>query len=242
MELTVLGRRGPFSIGTESTSSYLLRSTHKKAVMLDAGSGSAAKLLNIIDVKNLGFLVLSHLHFDHSSDIGVLSYAVDFLRVRLGGEKLNVYMPFDGSPLSEVIKNVKEFNVIEAVEGKVYEDCGYKFEFFRMNHPVKTFGIKITDGEKTFAYSGDTNVCDNIRNLLSNADFAVLDGMFLSDGYSLTSPHLSGVKAAEYLKESGIKGLISHLKYDVPEEKYIEEIKNRGEYAAVAKDGETVIF
>lgn len=242
MELTVLGRRGPFAIGGESTSSYLLRSLAKKAVLLDAGSGSVAKTLNLIDLKNLGFLVLSHLHFDHSSDVGALSYAVDFLRVRAGGEKLNVYLPFDGSPISEIIKSIKEFNAVEIVENKVYEDGGYKFCFFKMNHPVKTYGIKITDGEKTFAYSGDTNVCDNIPKLLSGADFAVLDGMFLSDNYNLNAPHLSAIKACEYLKESGVKGLVSHLKYDIDESVYEKEIETYKETASVAKNGETVIF
>ena len=242
MKLTVLGRRGPFAVGNESTSSYLLQSNGKKAVMLDAGSGSCAKLLDKICLNDLGFLVISHLHFDHSSDVGALSYAVDFLRVRAGGEKLNVYMPFCGNPLENVIKSVKEFNVFEIVENKVYEDCGYKFEFFKMNHPVKTFGIKITDGEKTFAYSGDTNVCSAIPALLKNADFAVLDGMFLMGDYGANAPHLSCVKACEYLKESGVKGLISHLKYDVDESVYEQEIKSFRDIAAVAKRGESVEF
>lgn len=241
MNLTVLGRRGPFAVGGESTSSYLLQSPNKKAVMLDAGSGSVAKLLNKISLSELGFLVLTHLHFDHASDIGVLSYAVDFLRVRAGGEKLNVYIPFDNSPLENVIKNVKEFNVIRIAENEVYSDSGYKFEFFRMNHPVKTYGVKICDGEKTFAYSGDTNVCDNIPKLLKNADFAVLDGMILG-GENKNAPHLSAVKACEYLKGNGVKGLISHLKYDVGETAYEKEIENYKTIAKIAKDGETIEF
>lgn len=242
MNLTVLGRRGPFAMGGEATSSYLLQSCDKKAVMLDAGSGSVAKLLKAIKLKDLGFLVLSHLHFDHASDVGVLSYAVNFLRIAGGGEKLNVYMPFDDSPLVKIFQNVKEFNVIEIIENKVYYDSGYSFQFYKMAHPVKTYGIKISDGDKTFAYSGDTAVCENIPNLLHGADFAVLDGMFVGSSHSKNAPHLTAIKGCEYLKESGVKGLISHLKYDVAESVYEEEIKNYRDLVSIAKDGETITF
>ena len=79
MNFTVLGKYGPFAIGGgKSTSSYLLESDNQ-ACVLDLGSGSVSKLLERISLDKLKFIFLSHMHFDHVSDFGVLTYAVNFL-------------------------------------------------------------------------------------------------------------------------------------------------------------------
>ena len=70
---------------------------------------------------------------------------------------------------------------------------------------------------------------------------AVLDGMILG-GENKNAPHLSAVKACEYLKENGVKGLISHLKYDVGETVYEKEIENYKTIAKIAKECETIEF
>ena len=79
MKLTVLGKYGPFAVNKGSTSGYLLENDNNYA-LLDVGSGVLSKMLNRININDLKFVVLSHLHFDHIADHFILSYAVNFLK------------------------------------------------------------------------------------------------------------------------------------------------------------------
>ena len=89
MKLTVLGKYGPYPPINGATSSYLLQ-TDSANVLLDLGSGTLARLKEKVGVKDISFIVFSHLHFDHVSDFGVLSYELSFSgRI----DKVNVYLP-----------------------------------------------------------------------------------------------------------------------------------------------------
>ena len=76
MKLTVLGTSGPFPRPGSACSGYLLESDNAR-ILLDCGSGVISRLLQICDVSALDAVVLTHLHFDHCSDIGVLRYALE---------------------------------------------------------------------------------------------------------------------------------------------------------------------
>ena len=159
MNFTVLGKYGPFAIGGEkSTSSYLVESDNQ-ACVLDLGSGSVSKLLQKISLDKLKFVFLSHMHFDHVCDFGVLSYAISFLNK---GEKINLYAYNDGSDLFNLIKSNQAFNVIELEVGREYTDGNFTFSFYKMVHPAVSHGIKITSSGKTLAYTGDTTILGDI--------------------------------------------------------------------------------
>jgi ribonuclease BN (tRNA processing enzyme) len=65
--------------------------------------------------------------------------------------------------------------------------------------------------DKTFVYSADTNVCENLDHALEGADLAVLDCAFSSATYKPNGPHLCSVLCSEYAKKYNVKTLLSHL-------------------------------
>ena len=70
MYLTVLGNNGPFPAPDGACSSYLLESdSGETTLLLDAGTGSLARLLQHVRVEALTGVAISHLHFDHMSDL-----------------------------------------------------------------------------------------------------------------------------------------------------------------------------
>ena len=75
MELTVLGRHGPFPAPGGACSGYLLRAG-QAALLLDLGPGTHSRLLAIAPQLDLDCVILSHLHSDHISDMFVLRYAL----------------------------------------------------------------------------------------------------------------------------------------------------------------------
>ena len=129
MKFTVLGKYGPFAIDIgQSTSSYLVNSGNQ-ACVLDLGSGSVSKLLNKVALNDIKFIFLSHMHFDHVSDFGVLSYAVNFLNK---GEKINLYAYDDGSDLFNLIKSNKSNSVVHLPNNviviKTYNELSFSYE------------------------------------------------------------------------------------------------------------------
>lgn len=126
MKVTVLGKYGPFAPKNSATSSYLLQ-TATANVLIDCGSGIVSKLVDKNLVKDLSFIVLSHLHFDHVSDMGVLSYALSFSGRK---DKINVYLPFDNSEVFKLIKSIAIFNLIPIEAGVEYKEAGVSFSFY----------------------------------------------------------------------------------------------------------------
>lgn len=238
MKLTILGKYGPFPKENGATSSYLL-SSDKTNVLLDVGSGAVSRLLEHTSVDKLGFIVLSHLHFDHTADMGVLSYALAFSGRK---EKLNVYLPNFACPLLELLRSIKEFNLVFIEEGKVYEDSGLKFSFYKMTHPVLSYGARITDGNSVFAYSGDTTMNCNIEKLVLDADLAVLDGAFLEKDYLDGKPHMSVKQASSFSKFTKGKVIVSHIGYAYDDCAVEKEIKSVSQNSEIAVEGKVYKF
>lgn len=234
MEIKVLGKYGPFAING-STSSYLVKGENSFA-LLDCGSGIVKKLLkdNLLD--KLSFIFLSHLHFDHISDIGVLSYAINFI---LKGKKVKLYTHIDDSLAFKTIQSMNAFEIINVEENVTYTEGEFSFSCYKMTHPVTSFGIKIKNNGKIFAYSGDTTLNDNIYNLISGASLILLDGAFLQKDYVDGKPHMSIKQVCEIAKESGIKTIVTHLSSTYNDKDVESECNLFGGNVLVAKEDKT---
>lgn len=237
MKLTVLGKYGPFSVNGGSTSGYLVESNGSYAVM-DLGSGTLTKLLQKIDINDLTFVYLSHLHFDHIADVGILSYAVAFLKK---DKKLKVYYHDDGSDVATVIKNIGVFDLVDIKENQIYNEGKFVFSFYKMTHPVDSHGIKISDGEKSLAYTGDSTLNDNLFNLINGVDFLLADGAFLEKDYLDNKPHMSIKQVNDISQKYNLKTLVSHIGYNYKDKEVYKEIK-KNKLIKVAKENKTYII
>ena len=231
MEIKILGKYGPFS-SVGSTSSYLVKGENSYA-LLDCGSGAVKKLLNENCLDKLSFVFLSHLHFDHISDIGVLSYA---LAPILKGKKIKLYTFVDDSLIMKVIQSLNCFEVVCVEENKIFQNGEFAFEFFKMTHPVTSYGIKIKNNNQTFAYSGDTTKNENIYNLIKGASLAFLDGAFLQKDYADGKPHMSIKQVCEIAKESGVKTVVTHFSPTNADIDVENECKEFGGNVLIAKE------
>ena len=233
MKLTVLGKYGPYPTKNGNTSGYLLQSATQNA-LIDVGAGTVSKLKNYIEVKDVSFIILSHLHFDHISDIGVLSYALSFS----GKDKVNLYLPKTDCDAYDLICKIKEFNVIEIIEDKVYKEGDLTFSFYKTKHPINSFGVKINDSNKTFGYTGDTGYFDGLENLSKGCDLLVADGAFLDGEHTKEKPHMS-ISQAVSLQKFAKKVIVSHINPNYLDETLKSEIKKLSVLAELAIEGNT---
>ena len=237
MKLTVLGKYGPFPPKFGATSGYLLQNENQN-VLLDCGAGVYSRLVSKIEVKDLSFIIFSHLHFDHVSDFGVLSYALSFSGKK---GKINVYLPNYDCEIYNALKKIDKFNLINVEENKVYKEGDLTLSFYNMTHPVLSYGVKISNGNTYFAYTGDTTYNDNLKNLLTGVDLAVVDGAFLQKDYDDKKPHMSILQASSLTKYAK-RVIVSHVSTNYSDIEVENEIHLVTKNAEISKENKTYEF
>lgn len=205
MQLTVLGCHGPYPCAGGATSGYLVRNG-EKSLLMDCGSGVLGRLMALQDPALLAGVLLTHLHFDHMSDLPVLRY---YLESR--GKTLPVYVPEeDHSPQRALLEETNAFRVEAYPE--TLEMAGLQISACPVRHPVPCRALRLTDGEKTLVYTGDSNVCDALTPFAAGADVLLCDAAFLQHEWKETAPHMCARQAAELARNAKVHRLyLTHL-------------------------------
>lgn len=220
MKLNILGCYGPISGSDGPTSSYLMEVNDKK-ILMDMGAGSLINLQKICKMEDIDMVILSHLHADHINDLFILRYYL-----KLIDKKIPLYAP--NSPISEFDR----FKDEECFDVKVLEDNmevkldDIKISFLSTEHPVSAFMTKIEYNNKTFVYSGDSIVNDNLKTFIKGVDFALLDGAFISSQKLNRNTHMSSYEAAKTAVDMNVKKLmITHLAPFIDIKEYLFDAK-----------------
>jgi ribonuclease BN (tRNA processing enzyme) len=146
LELRVLGTSAAFAGKNEACSSYLVtwRGRH---YLLDAGPGSFSALQNYIPYRDLGGVILSHLHADHVSDILSIRYAV-YAAQKEGRmiKPLPLFMPRTPRRTFRYIRGaVRGEFCVTRLGGRLELDLeGLRVRFLRTQHPIETYAVKFT--------------------------------------------------------------------------------------------------
>lgn len=207
MKLTIIGKYGPFPPKDGACSCYLLEFLDKK-IVLDMGTGSFSKLMHFVDVFDIDAVFLSHLHFDHMSDIPVFGYAVNALNKRLKqNKKIKLYTPKDPTNIFKLF-SPEAFDIETIKDGMSVKLGKANISFSKMTHPLPSYAIKVDDNENIFVYSGDTSLNDKIGGFIKGASVALLDANFKHKDKPENAPHLTITEAALIAKEANVKKLI----------------------------------
>lgn len=209
MRLTVFGVNGPYPAPGGACSGYLISSDDQSThLLLDCGSGVLARLAAWPGLSKLTAVILSHLHYDHMSDMLPMRYALEF-----AGASLPVYAPKTPVPQAALLAGGR-FDLFPIED----TDIGpFRVQFLPARHPVEAYSIAITDGGKKFIYTGDTNVNPALALFADGADLMLADAGLLEGDWSPRAPHLSARMCGEAALEARAKALVlTHLspRYD----------------------------
>lgn len=211
MKLTVLGCSGSLPGPDSPAAGYLVESDRYR-VVLDLGNGAVGALQRYVVLRDVDAIVLSHLHADHCLDMTsfmvALRYGPDRPRARIpviGPEdterRISAAWDANGSDLG-----LRElFDFATPTPG----DLGpFEVSFAVMNHPVPTFGVRMTAGGRSLVYSGDTGECEALVTLAAGADTLLAEATFRPDDPYLPNLHLTGAQAGQHAARAGVGRLI----------------------------------
>jgi len=236
MELTVLGKYGPYPVAGGATSGYLLKAGNTR-LLLECGSGVLSRLMSHLSLDRLDAIVISHLHSDHIADLLILRYALQFIKM----PPLKVFLPNRPYAEYDMLKGSGVFELIPVNDGLRAKLGDAELEFWEMTHPVPSFGVRITSGGSTLAYSGDTNLNQRLPHFFNGADAALVDaGLMSFEKSGPAAPHLTAKEIGALFSQTACRQvLLTHISPRVTDEQVESEARQGCAIAKVVKEGET---
>lgn len=215
MKIDILGYWGGYPWNGGATAGYLI-STPEGQFLLDCGSGIMSKLSLQTRVENLSGVILSHLHYDHMADVGILQYALTgALRTGKVTDQLPIFAPDHPVNLWQQIQsNVTNLNSIN--QTSIVYLAGSKIEFLAVKHTIPCYAVKITYKDKVFVYSADTEYFEGLIDFAKDADLFICEATICQgSNHTVGVGHMDSRQAALLAKKANVKKLVlTHLPHD----------------------------
>ncbi|MFA5341761.1 MAG: MBL fold metallo-hydrolase, partial [Clostridia bacterium] len=187
-----------------------------KLAIFDLGSGSLINLQKKYLIEDISFIVLTHLHFDHMSDMLVLRYALQMKKM-----KMDVYLPRQPKNIAAILK-CDEFNLLYIDESLIINRDSFTVKLKKTTHPVETYAVRVND---YFVYSADLAEPDDLLEFGYGADILLIDSAFLTiQKGNRKLFHLSASECGIIAHKLNVKKLIlTHLPPESDIKKYKDE-------------------
>jgi len=218
MKLTVVGCSPAWPNPGGAQSGYLLEGPGR--LLLDCGPGVLARLRSTDgqnDWPRVDAIAITHFHLDHWGDLvswvwGTMwglgrEYEKPELWLPPGGrEELAAFGTRFGTP----DMFVRVFEPREYAESEPFEAAGLEVTPLRLPHyTVQTYGFRVSNSERTLAYSGDSGPSERLAKLAEGVDLFLCEAT-LERGELDGEPrgHLSAEEAVEAFEASGARRLL----------------------------------
>jgi ribonuclease BN (tRNA processing enzyme) len=226
VRLTVVGCSPAWPNPGGAQSGYLVEHDGRR-VLLDCGPGVLAKLRQRDGGwPSVDAIVLTHWHLDHWGDLVPWVWG-SMVGPGRNGATIELWVPPGGL---ERLRDFGErlgwedmwtlaFEPREYGERDPFTVAGLEVRAFSVAHYTQeTYGLRVTNGVKTLAYSGDSGPSDHLTDLARDADLFLCEAT-LERGDLEGDPrgHLSADEAIAVFEASGAKRLLlTHRPDELP--------------------------
>jgi ribonuclease BN (tRNA processing enzyme) len=197
-------------------SGYLVEENGRR-ILLDCGPGVLPRLRRLEPWPRLDAIVITHFHLDHWGDLVPWAFGGLFG----AGRELpapELWLPHGGREILHGLDPVLYANaILELFEVHEYEEetpfvaAGFELVGYRMLHyAMESYGLRVSDGDRTLAYSADSAPCDGLVELARDADLFLCEATLAEVGAGETNlrGHLAAEEAVAAYEESGAKRLV----------------------------------
>ena len=247
MRLTIIGSGDAFGSGGRSHTCFHVQSS-KATLLVDCGASALVALKRLaVDLNVIDGIVLSHLHGDHFGGLPFLLLDAQFAHKRdrplvIAGppgtrqrlhDAVEVLFPRAASSTWRFAWEVQEI----ALETTT-EVCGHEVWTTEVVHfsGAPSTALRIADGERLLAYSGDTEWTDALIKVADQADLYITECYGYSGeisghmSWQTLRPRLGALKAQRIMVTHMSPGMLAHL----------DELRSAG--LLIAEDGDVIEF
>jgi ribonuclease BN (tRNA processing enzyme) len=227
VKLTVVGCSPAWPNPGGAQSGYLVEDGGGR-LLLDCGPGVLGKLREASEDgwPDIDAIVVTHWHLDHWGDL------VPWVWGSMAGpgknrKKPQLWLPPEGRErLRELGSQLgwedmweTAYELYDYEEADPFEAAGFTIFALRLPHyTLRTYGLRVTNGTRTLAYSGDSGPSERLAELAHGVDLFVCEATLLRgelDGQP--RGHLSIDEADAAFKASGAKRLlVTHRPRELP--------------------------
>ena len=211
MQCRVVGMMGGFPAKDAPCSGYLIEQDGFK-LLLDCGSGVAQGLQQYVDINEIDHVVLSHYHYDHYSDVGVMLFArLVNTMLEKADRPLTIY-GLESEEMKRRVEEVPHSKFVPYDERSVLQIGPFQVEFQKNIHPVETCAIKVSTDEKSIVYTADTSFTEDLVEFAKGTDLLISECSFYEGMDGTSSGHMNAQEVGILAEKSGAKEvLLSHL-------------------------------
>ncbi|HVA31454.1 MAG TPA: MBL fold metallo-hydrolase [Gaiellaceae bacterium] len=214
MKLTVVGCSPAWPNPGGAQSGYLVEG--KGRLLLDCGPGVLARLRERESWPQIDAIVLTHFHLDHWGDLVPWVFGAAYGAGR-SGPRPELWLPPGGgatlrslgATLGFAARLDDVFALHEYKDGAPFAAAGFSVTPVKLAHYTElTFGLRVSNGESTVAYSGDTAPTPRLAELARDADLFLCEATLLEPEPPDDRGHLTAGEAVEAFEASGARRLV----------------------------------
>ena len=214
MILTVIGCSGSIPGPTSPASCYLLEHDDFRLV-IDMGHGALGALQQYIRLSSINAIAISHTHADHFVDLSALHVAHRYSPEEFHGP-IPLYGPYDlaerlsaaANVSTAALRTVFEYNSLASTT----EIGPFHIRAEQTAHPIETFALRISLGDRVLAYTADSGPCSQLTEIGKGADVLLSEAAFRDRDDNPTNLHLTGRDAGELAAKCRVgKLLLTHI-------------------------------
>jgi ribonuclease BN (tRNA processing enzyme) len=186
MRLTVIGSGDAYGSGGRFHTCFMVE-TAKATLLVDCGASSLIAIkARAIDPTRIDGVILSHLHGDHFGGLPFFFMDAQFLTVRTRpfliagppGTKARLETAMETLfPGSSRLPWGFAWEVVEIAPGERRDILGHTLETVEVVHRsgAPSTALRLSDGQATFAYSGDTEWTPALLPIAEGADLFIVE-------------------------------------------------------------------
>lgn len=216
MKLTVIGCSGSYPGPDSPASSYLVEAEgggRTWRILLDLGSGALGTLHKYVDPLDIDAVFISHLHPDHCFDMSGFYVMRKYHpsgaqpRIPVHGPKGTAKRMANAYGLPEKPGMNDEFS-FRTYDAHPIHLGPLTITTTKVVHPIDAFAIKVSNGDRSFVYSGDTGPCGALVDFARGSELLLAEASFHEGEQNPGGLHLTGREAGEAAARAGVDTLV----------------------------------
>jgi len=182
-----------YSVGAVAT--QILISAGNDSILVDAGDGTLRDLLSVsFEPERIGGVLITHGHYDH---VGGLHSLLGYFKMKKRSRLLPFFVPRGCVQAISLLDNFARIysngmpfavDVRELDDGDCFVIGPFRVRCIYVTHcsiepdgttvPMPAAGYRISDGKTTVAVTGDCSDSQSLRELVKEADLALIEANF----------------------------------------------------------------